>query len=63
MRKPGYSNTARIDKRNAHKARHFVRRDGLWLGFASKHKARYGGAVYAQGMSLSAIRELIERNR
>ena len=64
-----WSKTARIDKRNVHKARYDVRVDGVWRGFASKHKADWTrqnpgnpAAVYARGMSLSAIRELIEKS-
>lgn len=65
-----WSSTARIDKRSLHKARHYVRIDGVWLAFASKYKAdatransRMPAATYARGTSLSAIRELIERSK
>ena len=64
-----YSKNARIDKRNIHKAKHFVIFQGRWVGFASKKHAdrtRNDPAnptpTYARGDSLSAIRELIERN-
>lgn len=62
------SPTARVDRAGAHKARHFVRIDGVWYGFRNKYKADWTrsnpknpAAVYARGMSMTAIRELIER--
>ena len=62
------SPTARVDRAGAHKARYFVRIDGVWCGFRNKYKADWTrknpsdpAAIYARGMSLTAIRELIER--
>lgn len=54
------TSSVHIDKARAHKARHFVFRNGVWLGYASKWKSRFVehpciAAVYASGPSLGAI--------
>ncbi len=56
-----------VNRDKLHKCRHFVYRDGLWLAYASPWKAKYRGAAYAGGPTITAVQQgiavLQERKR